>query len=110
MWRLRAGRPQADLADALVYRHKHDIHYAHAPDTERQGADEGQQNLQSIVSASMTGRSSSRPNIWKALGSVGEKFCVATAASTCPIAFFELRRGGLKHHHGGIGVPQIARR
>ena len=42
-----------------------------------------------MVRASITGRNSSRPNIWMALGSVGENCCrVATAASTCAMAFF----------------------
>ena len=42
-----------------------------------------------MVRPSMTGRNSSRPNIWIAFLSVGEKLAVAaTAASTCASAFF----------------------
>ena len=38
--------PQADLADALVHRHQHDVHHAHAADSQGKRADESQKHLE----------------------------------------------------------------
>src|SRR5713101_5962203 len=63
-----------------------------------------------MVSASMIGRNSSRPNIWMAFLSVLLP-CCHRRQHLCHSLLFKLRCNGFKHHHRGVArVPEITRR
>ena len=106
------GAPQADLADALIHRDQHDVHYANSADPEREGSDKCQQNLKADRQPVNDGAEFVAPKHLEGFG-VGGREILALGDSCQHLRhrlFFKLRCDGLKEHDGGVTrVPKISR-